>query len=470
MTARTDMRKYYPGVALIAEPHWLDSEDLEFGDDADVTMSWDGTNLNILPATDDQGQVRIGNGTLDMDFRVTLGTAAAYVQFDVGNVRVDFEGVDLRVMDGDFLQFGDDADVGISWDGGSLNILPLTDNVGIIEIGNGTLDIDVQIFMNTAAQSVLFDVDASRVIFEGTDLRLNDTDILEFGDDADVTMTWDGNSLNILPLGDDTGRIEIGDGATDMDLIVFLGDAGQSVLFDVGNVCVTLTNVSLNLAGTFTATPLFFDTVVLPADTNVIRGVGLSPTRTSGWVAFQGSIENTPAVCYPLFLQLDTTGVAEILGIGIFMDMSAGASCKTLWGAQFSASVASGATVLTAAGAPTIGVFAITAKTTINTGSTFNAGGVVAAIMLSVQANTVDVSGENSSIFNLEIASGRLRAVTYLKATGGAGATYLYEIADDIGEPGQSNSGSVANVGTSGWLKVKVGANVRYIPLGDGVA
>ena len=291
MTIRTDARKYYPGMALQAEVHWLDNEDLEFGDAADVTMAWDGTNLNILPATDDTGQIRIGNGTLDMDFRVTLGTAAAYVQFDVGNVRVDYEGVDLRINDNDILQFGDDADVSMTWDGGSLNILPLTDNVGVIEIGNGTLDIDVQIFMNTAAQSVLFDVDASMVIFEGTDLRLNDTDFLQFGDDADVGISWDGDSLNILPLGNDVGRIEFGDGTTDMDVIFFVGDANNYLLHDVG---LQKVYVLRTLAGGGDSYGVHVDTDVLAGTDGFRQGaIGIAMDRAVGQ-DFAGGWDGNP--------------------------------------------------------------------------------------------------------------------------------------------------------------------------------
>lgn len=390
-------RKYFPGMGPgPAEVQWLDDEDLEFGSGTDVTVKWNSTDsvLEFLPLTNDVGAVRIGNGTLDMDFQVIMGVAAA---------------------------------------------------------------------------SVLFDNSLARVIFEQADLRIMDTDILEFGDDADVTLTWDGDSLNILPLGDDVGAIEIGNGTLDIDLKIFLGTAGENALFDVGNSCVTLTAVPLNLAGTFTATPLFFDTVVLPADTNVIRGVGLDPTRTSGWLAFQGSLDGVPAVCYPAYFQLNTTGVAEILGIASFMEMSAGASCKTLWGAQYAAYVANGATVLTAAAAPTIGVFSMFLKTTLNN-PTFNAGAVAAALMLSIQVNVIDVTAEIVSLINCEIV-GRISSVMYIKATGGAaGALYMFDIPDNIGEPAQSGSGSVANVGTSGWIKVRIGGLDRYIPLGDGAA
>ncbi len=210
-------RKYYPGMGTgPAEVKWLDNEDLEFGDDADVTMSWDGTRLAILPVTDDVGSVRIGNGTLDMDFQVMMGTATA---------------------------------------------------------------------------SVLFDNSVARVIFEQADLRIMDTDILEFGDDADVTLTWDGNSLNILPLVNDTGRIEFGDGAADMDVIFFMGDVLNSLLTDVGNQVVT---ISSSLAGGGTARALHVDCDPLAGTDGFRAGaVGITMDRAIGQ-DFAGGCDGNP--------------------------------------------------------------------------------------------------------------------------------------------------------------------------------
>jgi len=222
----------------------------------------------------------------------------------------------------------------------------------------------------------------------------------------------------------------------------------------------------------FSGTPaghvLLFNDVVLAASSNVIRGIGVTPTRTSGWIAFSGTITATPAQCYSDYRELHTAGVAEVLGIGSFPFMDSGASCASMFAAQFICEVDAGATVLTAAGAEGIGIYPLFAKLLLN-GETFNSGGVAAAIFASVQANVTDVSGENVALIHGEIASGGIRSVLYLKATGGVGATYLLEIADDIGEPAQSSSSSVTNVGANGWIKVKVGTAVRYIALGDGV-
>ena len=73
-----------------------DSAPLTFGDADDVSVKWDGSNLLVLPVADDTGIFKIGNGTLDMDVRVTLGAAGDYVEFDVGNKALEVVG-DARI-------------------------------------------------------------------------------------------------------------------------------------------------------------------------------------------------------------------------------------------------------------------------------------------------------------------------------------------------------------------------------------
>ena len=214
---------------------------------------------------------------------------------------------------------------------------------------------------------------------------------------------------------------------------------------------------------------LLFTGVVLATDANVIRGIAVAPKRTSGWTAFTGTITTTPAQCYSDYRELHTAGVAEVLGIGSFPFMDSGASCASMFAAQFICEVDAGATVLTAGGVEGVGIYPLFAKLLLN-GETFNSGGVAAAIFASVQANVTDVSAQNVAGIHFEVASGKIRSLFYLKATGGAGATYLFEIADDISEPAKSTSSSVTNVGTKGWIKVKVGTVDRYIALGDGVS
>jgi len=85
----------------------LDLEDLQLGDNqylqfgdatgGDVYMSWVSATslLQVLPATDDTGAINIGNGTKDIDFKVFLGSASNYVDFNVGDTQMALVGVDI---------------------------------------------------------------------------------------------------------------------------------------------------------------------------------------------------------------------------------------------------------------------------------------------------------------------------------------------------------------------------------------
>jgi hypothetical protein len=181
----------------------------------------------------------------------------------------------------------------------------------------------------------------------------------------------------------------------------------------------TISATGLSLASTSPVShPINLEGVTLPSNCNAIRGASVNPTRTSGWTSFSGTVSTTPAQVYSDYRNLITTGVAEVLGIGSFPMMAAGASCASMFAGQFICQVDAGATVLTAAGAPAVGIFPIFAKLLLD-GETFNSGGVAAAIFASVQANVTDVSGQNVSVFNVENASGNIKDIFYFKATSG---------------------------------------------------
>lgn len=73
-----------------------DNVALFLGTADDVKLVWDGTNFLVTPVADDTGAFRVGNGTLDMDFRVTLGAAGDYVEMDVGAKALEVVG-DARI-------------------------------------------------------------------------------------------------------------------------------------------------------------------------------------------------------------------------------------------------------------------------------------------------------------------------------------------------------------------------------------
>ncbi len=212
--------------------------------------------------------------------------------------------------------------------------------------------------------------------------------------------------------------------------------------------------------------PINFSNMTLPSNVNVIRGASVNPTRLSGWISFSGTISATPAQCYTDYRELHTTGVAEVLGAGFFPFMDSGASCASLFAIQAICEVDAGATVLTAAGAPAVGIFPIFAKLLLN-GETFNSGGVAAAIFLAVQSNVTDVSTQDVSAINIENASGLTKSLLHLTNTN-AGFTNLLWLPDD-GVPASLTNGSNLNdisaTANAGWIKVLIGSTIRYIPL-----
>lgn len=58
-----------------------DNVKLGYGDDDDVTIDWDGSELNVLPAADDT-VINFGDGTLSCDLKWFGATASDYLSLD----------------------------------------------------------------------------------------------------------------------------------------------------------------------------------------------------------------------------------------------------------------------------------------------------------------------------------------------------------------------------------------------------
>lgn len=218
-------------------------------------------------------------------------------------------------------------------------------------------------------------------------------------------------------------------------------------------------------SGTPSTHPINLESVTLASNTNAIRGASVNPTRTSGWISFSGTVSATPTQVYTDYRNLTTTGVAEVLGMGSFPMMATGASCASMFGLQSICQVDSGATVLTASAAQGVGIYPIVAKTLIDS-ATVNSGAQIAAAWLSVQANVTDISGRASAILHMEVASGALRDIIYINATGGAMSTNFLNFSASAspvlswGADNQPNA-AAADLG----LRCKVGASEYWIPM-----
>jgi len=215
-----------------------DDVHIAFGDDDDVEIYWNGSNLIIMPATDDTGAITIGDGTnKSMDFLWYGTTAAKYVKFDLGGDKVTLEDIDLYLGDTDYLIFGDGADITIRWTSALLEILPATDDTGAINIGNGSANIDLKIFLGAAGVYADFNVGTASLVLVGTAatiLSITSTLTGATADNAvemDVTdeMTISGGMnralhINYSATGAQSGTAQINAIAIDMDISDNIGD------------------------------------------------------------------------------------------------------------------------------------------------------------------------------------------------------------------------------------------------------
>lgn len=151
-----------------------DNVSAKFGNDGDVEIRWDGTNMDVLAATDDY-QIYWGDGTKSFDQRFYGNAATTYISWDAS-------ADDLKFEDSTSLMFGTGAgagqgnagDVEIRWDATDLDILAAADD-SVIKVGNGTNSFDWWHYGNTASDYLLIDASANQISTQGDMyLLLND--------------------------------------------------------------------------------------------------------------------------------------------------------------------------------------------------------------------------------------------------------------------------------------------------------
>lgn len=160
-----------------------DAGELQFGNDDDVSVQWDGTNLIIATIADDKlieiGDAATSQLSFDLKWYGNGASGADYLYFDASANLVYTTGIDLQFKDDDFLVFGTGSgstgDVNIEWDTAgtpdSLIIAAAADDT-VIQVGASAatqLSFDVKIYGNTAngADYILWDASDSQLEFVG---------------------------------------------------------------------------------------------------------------------------------------------------------------------------------------------------------------------------------------------------------------------------------------------------------------
>ena len=108
-----------------------------------------------------------------------------------------FDNTDVLMGDSDAIVLGDGYDLIIQSGGGSVVLTTSTDNT-TIQIGDGTKDFDLYWYAGTTAKYVLFDESGADIDLIDVDLGLDDSALLQFGSDDDVTMQFDGTNFEIF--------------------------------------------------------------------------------------------------------------------------------------------------------------------------------------------------------------------------------------------------------------------------------
>lgn len=281
---------------------WV-SGNLVFYEDA-VGQSTTGDVLRI-----GTGAVTVGEASQDVDFKVFLGASDQYVLFDAGAATVTFAKVDvaingdltidledIQIGDNNYLMFGDDAagDVSMRWVSATslLEILPATDNTGKIYIGNGTKDLDVRIFLGTAAAYVDFNVTAAAlVISAGVQLDVDDT--------TASTNTTTGSIHTAGGLGVA--------GATYLGTILGMNSAASDLIL-IANTAAALEF--------YDATTKFF---VADTRTTVANSMLTATAIPATIVAASGTTRRTFSIVPGTTTLTGSTGVADMSGVGLYI-------------------------------------------------------------------------------------------------------------------------------------------------------
>lgn len=223
-----------------ADLNLQDSDILQFGDAQDVSMRWDGTDFDILAAADGS-IIKFGNGTKDFDIWIYGGSNT--VKFDEGASIAYFDGYDIQLQDGDFLNFGDAAngDITMNFDGTNFEIegaaaattvlwgnttkLLNTTWMGTLTVGADTDGHDVKFFGNTTGAYCLWDESDDRLalVKAGIDIGVTDysidfgtpsTAVFKYVDDGTIVSVTNGSILNDIHGTANAGFIKVIIGAS----------------------------------------------------------------------------------------------------------------------------------------------------------------------------------------------------------------------------------------------------------------
>ena len=156
------------------------------------------------------------------------------------------------------------------WISGSIQFMesPVASG-GQVIFGHTNGGLDVLMRGTTSSIYALWDESANTWIFEGADIRLNDSDYIKLGDSTDASLCWDGAKVALTAATAST--LQIGTSGTNINTrfqgTLIVGTTGKNVGSDI------------TIYGTTTTNAIKFDA---SANRLELDGIALTGTSTQG--------------------------------------------------------------------------------------------------------------------------------------------------------------------------------------------
>ncbi|KKL60667.1 hypothetical protein LCGC14_2203050, partial [marine sediment metagenome] len=157
---------------------------------ADVTITWNASNLLVESATEDTGEIQIG-ATNAIDLVLYANTNTNEVAFNANTGTAEFNGYDVQMLDDDIIAYGDSDEFQTYYDETTTdNLITVATNANdAVQIGDGTTNTDLKLMCSTSGDFVILDASANELFFEDADLKINEGAQIEFSV-ADDSIDW----------------------------------------------------------------------------------------------------------------------------------------------------------------------------------------------------------------------------------------------------------------------------------------
>ena len=189
------------------------------------------------------GNMLLGSTGAGVDATFWGTTAGDFLKWDMSEDYLFFEDTDCVLNEGATLIFYDSGNAA-DWTvkcstGEKLEFLPteITDDQ-VFAVGDANHTSDLLWYTKTASSIINIDASGDLMFFDGVDVRLNDDDVLSFGDAAEATIQYDedgNNDLQITGTVGFDGAVNFGINDTGVDVIFFGATDGAYVKWDQAN-------------------------------------------------------------------------------------------------------------------------------------------------------------------------------------------------------------------------------------------